>query len=100
MNFSRFFMFEFGQISLPDRRPLLQPTLPVRAPENLLNKLFCVHGAMRSKYGGYDLLFRDNPVADIGREHRDIVALLRAVIETALIGVMPTGVWQELFERG
>ena len=86
-----FEIFKLGQIIVPDRRALLQPALPICPPEYLLNELFCIGRAMFSQHSSNHFLLGNNPVADVGRQHRNVIAAVRPKIETALLGILPAG---------
>ena len=70
-------------IARVDRRSQFEPALPIGAPEHLLHEFLARREAVLRQHTRHHLVLADQAMAQVRREHGDIVAVLRAGIGIA-----------------
>ncbi len=69
--------------------------LEIAAPEDLLHEFLGTLQVVTLQHGVQHLALGDQPMAQIGRENRDIRAIIRAIIAVAAIGIAAAGCRKE-----
>ena len=80
---------EVAPVVRPHEWPRFQPAFPIRAPENFLNELLRARERMAGEDGAQNLIFGDQPRANVRREHGDVRPIARAAIFVARGSVRP-----------
>ena len=57
------------RIAVPNTRPLFQPTFKITTPNDLIYEFGGGFGPLRFNRCGNDLLLRQKPASDVGRQH-------------------------------
>ena len=81
---------QIGAVHVPDGGAQFQPAFPIGPPIDLLDKFLCRCSTMTCQHGFQHIFLGQNPVADIGRQSRDmghiIVIALACIIAPCLGG--------------